>query len=86
MNFAAEILVIILSIFLAIFLILAIILSIYLISLTRQIRRITKSAEKTVDNIGAVVSDVSRVTTPMFIAEMVNKIITKLKKDKKEKE
>ncbi len=84
MNFAAEILVIILSIFLAIFLILAIILSAYLISLTRQIRRITNSAERTVDNIGSVVSDVSKITTPMFIADMVSKFVNKMKKEKKE--
>ncbi len=84
MNFAAEILVVILSVFLAIFLILAIILSAYLISLTRQIRRITSSAERTVDNIENVVADVSKVTTPMFIAELISKIINKFKKDKKE--
>lgn len=84
MNFAAELLVIILSIFLAIFLILAIILSIYLIKLTGQIRRITKSAERTVDNVGKVVSDVSRVTTPMFIADMVSKFVNKIKNEKKE--
>ena len=84
MNFAAEILVIILSIVLAVFLVLAIILTGYLSSLTRQIRRITKSAERTVDNIESVIADVSRVTTPMFVADMIGKIINKVKKDKKE--
>lgn len=84
MNFAAELLVIILSIFLAIFLMLAIILSIYLIKLTNQIRRITKAAERTVDNVGKVVSDVSRITTPMFIADMVSKFVNKIKKESKE--
>ena len=84
MNFAAELLVIIQSIFLAIFLGLAIVLSVYLISLTRQLRRITQSAERTVDNVGKVVSDVSKITTPMFIADMVSKFVNKIKKDKKE--
>ena len=80
MDLASEILVIILSVFLAIFLILAIILSIYLISLTRQIRRVTKSAERTVGNIEQVVSNVSRVTTPIFVADIINKLMNKFKK------
>jgi hypothetical protein len=84
MNSAAEALVIILSVALAFFLVLGIVLMIYLIVLTRQIRRVTNSAEKTVENLGSVVSGVSKVITPMYIAEMVGKFVKKTKKSKKE--
>ena len=84
MNSAAEVLVIILSIALAFFLVLGIVLMIYLIILTRQIRRVTNSAEKTVDNLGSVVSGLSKVITPMYIAEMVGKFVKKSKRSKKE--
>ena len=82
MSPAAEILVIILSIFLAFFLALGIALIIYLIVLTRQIRKVTKSAERTVENLGSVVTGFTRVVSPLFVAEMVSKFIKKIKKDK----
>lgn len=82
MSPAAEILVIILSIFLAFFLALGIALIIYLIVLTRQIRKVTKSAERTVENLGSVVTGFTRVISPLFVAEMVSKFIKKIKKDK----
>lgn len=85
MNSAAEILVIILSIFLAFFLILGIILTIYLISLTRQIRKVTRSAERTVDNLESVVTGFARVLSPMFMAEMINRFIKSFKKKKGDK-
>jgi len=85
MNSSAEILVIILSIFLAIFLIVGIILTIYLINLTRQIRKVTKSAERTVGNLESAVSGFTKVVSPIFVAEMINKFIKKIKKDKKGK-
>jgi len=82
MSPAAEILVIILSIFLAFFLALGIALIIYLIVLTRQIRKVTKSAERTVENLGSVVTGFTKVVSPLFVAEMVSKFIKKIKKDK----
>lgn len=85
MNLAAEILVVILSIFLAIFLILGIILLAYLIKLTRQIRKISLSAEKTVGEIESIVSRIVQVTSPMFLAEIVSKLLKFFKKSKKEK-
>jgi hypothetical protein len=85
MSPAAEILVIILSIALAVFLALGIALTIYLIVLTRQIRRVTKSAEKTVGNLESVVAGFSKVISPMFVAKMVTQFINKVKKEKKEK-
>lgn len=83
MSPAAEILVIILSIFLAIFLILGIILSIYLIKLTRDIRSITKSAGETVNSIGNAVSGIAKLTSPLFIAELVSRYIKKFTKKRK---
>jgi len=85
MSPAAEILVVILSIFLAFFLILGIVLTIYLINLTREIRKVTKSAERTVYNLETVVQRVSNVTSPLIVASMINKIIKKFKKDKGDK-
>ena len=85
MNPAAEVLVIILSVFLALFLILGIILTIYLIKLTSQIRKVTKSAERTVGNLESVVSGFSKVMSPIFVAEMVSKFIKKIKKNKGDK-
>ena len=85
MSPASEILVVILSIFLAIFLILGIILTIYLIKLTSQIRRVTKSAERTVDNFETVVSQATKVISPIFVSEMIMRFIKKFKKSTKEK-
>ncbi len=85
MSPAAEILVIILSIALAFFLILGIALAIYLIVLTKQIRKVTKSAERTVENFESVVSGVSKIITPIYIAETVNNFVKKFKKSKKDK-
>ena len=77
MDQAAEILVIIVSCVLSIFLIVAIILGIYLIKLTAEIRRLAKSAQDTVSHIETAVVGVSRITSPLFIAEMVNRYIKK---------
>lgn len=83
MSPASEILVIILSVFLAIFLLLGIILSIYLIKLTRDIREVTKSATRTVNNIESAVSGVAKLTSPLFVAELVGRYIKKFKKSGK---
>ncbi len=87
MDQAAEILVIIVSSVLSVFLIVAIILGIYLIKLTAEIRRLAKSASDTVSHIDSAVVGVSRLTSPIFIAEMVNRYIkkftSKVKKEKK---
>jgi uncharacterized protein YoxC len=83
MSPAAEILVIILSIFLAIFLALGIALSIYLIKLTRDIRAITKSAERTAQHIESAVSGVAKLTSPLFVAEIIGRYIKKFTKKKK---
>ena len=84
MSSSAEILVVILSIALAIFLILGIILTIYLIDLTRQIRRVTNSAERTAYNLESVVSKFSTVKTPILMVKMVTNFFNKFKKGKGE--
>jgi uncharacterized protein YoxC len=83
MNTPAEILVIILSVFLAIFLVVGIILSIYLIKLTRDIRAVTKSAGRTVSHIESAVSGVAKLTSPLFLAEIIGRYIKKFTKKKK---
>jgi len=85
MNIAAEILVIILSVTLTVFLVFAIILTVYLINLTRQIRKVTDSAERTVGNIESAVSQAVRTSLPVLITEMFTKFLKKFKKDKEEK-
>ena len=83
MNSAAEVLVVILSVFLGLFLILAITLTIYLINLTRQIRKVTNAAERTVGNLESVVSKFSKVISPIFVAEMVTGFVKKFNKKNK---
>ncbi|MGY4893454.1 MAG: hypothetical protein ACO1N2_02030 [Candidatus Saccharimonadota bacterium] len=85
MDQAAEILVIILSVVLSIFLIVAIILGIYLIKLTAEIRRLTQTAQNTVSHIDNAVVGVSRITSPIFVAEMINRYIKKFLKKKGDK-
>jgi uncharacterized protein YoxC len=77
MSSAAEVLVIILAVVLSVFLIVGIILTIYLIRLSAEIRRIAESAQKTVDHIESAVSGVSRIASPMFVAELVGRYIKK---------
>jgi uncharacterized protein YoxC len=76
----AQILVIILSIFLAIFLLLGIILTVLLIKVTHQIKKVTTSAQQTVESIEDVVSGFGRVTSSLAIAKMIANQLKKLKK------
>ncbi len=79
MSSAAEILVIIISIFLGFFLVLGVALVIYLIVLTRQIRRVTKSAERTADHIEAAVAGAAKMASPLFFLNIVKKWASNLK-------
>lgn len=85
MDQAAEILVIILSVVLSIFLIVAITLGVYLIKLTAEIRRLAQTAQNTVSHIDNAVVGVSRITSPIFVAEMINRYIKKFLKKKGDK-
>lgn len=80
MDSAAEILVIIVSVVLSIFLVVAIVLGVYLIKLTSEIRKVTKSAQNTVDHLESAVMGVSRLTSPVYMANLVNKFIKKYAK------
>lgn len=85
MDQAAEILVIIVSSVLSIFLIVAIILGIYLIRLTAEIKRLAKTAQNTVSHIDSAVVGVSKLTSPLFVAELVSRYIKKFTKKGKGK-
>lgn len=75
----AQILVIILAIFLAIFLLLGIILTALLIKVTRQIKSVTDSAKNTAESIEHAVAGFSKVTSPVFLMQMIVKHFKKSK-------
>ena len=83
MSTAPEILLMILSVCLAVFLILSITLVVYLIKLTRDIRNVTKSASRTIEGFESSIKNISRLTTPMFIIDLITKYIKKYKKNNK---
>lgn len=76
----AQVLVIILGVAFAIFLALAIMLIVILIKISRQIRSITSTAERTAQNIEGTVANISRATSPIFLARAVSSFIKKAKK------
>jgi hypothetical protein len=76
----AQILVIILSLFLAVFLLLGIILTALLIKVTRQIKAVTDSARSTAENIEHAVAGIGKVTSPVFLMQMIVKHFQKSKK------
>lgn len=82
MDQAAEVLVIIVSSVLSVFLVVAIILGIYLIKLSAEIRHLAKSAQSTVSHIDSAVHGISKVTSPLFVAQMVGRYIKKFSKKK----
>ena len=77
---ASEILLIIVSSVLSLFLIVAIILGIYLVKLTSEIRQLAKTAKSTVDHVGSAVNGISKLSSPLFAAEMIAKYIKKYAK------
>ena len=76
----AQVLVIILALFLAVFLLLGIVLTIMLIKVTKQIKAVTGSAQRTADAIEHTVSGVTKATSPIVIMKMVAKFMKKAKK------
>lgn len=77
---AMEILVIILSAFLALFLLIGIVLAVLLIKVTSQIKRVTMSAERTVNGLESVVAGVSKVTTPATLGKIILSQLNKRRK------
>jgi len=76
----AQVLVIILSVFLAMFLLLAIILTALLIKVTRQIKTVTNSAQRSAEHIESAIAGISKVTSPLLLARMVMKHFKKSRK------
>jgi uncharacterized metal-binding protein len=85
MDTATFVLVIILSIFLAIFLVVGIVLAVYLIRLTAEIRKIATSAQKTVDHIESAVAGLTKVTSPIFVTEIIDRLVKRFTKSQKRK-
>lgn len=81
----AQILVIILAIVLAVFLLLGVILAVLLIRVTRQIKSVTNSAQRTVEHIEHAVADVSRVTRPLLLFQSIKGFIKRKGKKKRER-
>lgn len=75
----AMILVIILSIFLALFLVLGIVLVILLIKVTKQIKSITHTAERTAMKFEGAAENISKFSSPILIAKMISSFIKKSK-------
>ena len=78
----AQILVITLAVALAIFLVLAIILTIKLIQISRQIRRITNTAERAAVKVESVVNSAAAMVAPAAIAKIIKSMMYKTKKHK----
>lgn len=77
MDSAAEVLVIILSVLLAIFLALVIALVILLIRITKQIKAIASSAERTVHSVESATSQFNKLATPAILFNLVSMIAKK---------
>lgn len=77
---AMQILVIILSVFLALFLLLAIILVVLLIKVTRQIRRVTETAQNAADHMNDLAMNVGKFVSPALIVKFLMKQFNKVKK------
>lgn len=82
----AQILVITLAVALAIFLVLAIILTIKLIQISRQIRRITNTAERAAVKVESVVNSAAAMVAPAAIAKIIRSMMNKSTRKHKNKE
>lgn len=71
MSNAAEVLVIILSVFLAIFLILGIALTVILIKVTKQIKRVTETAQTTVEHMNQFATNASKYSSPALLGKFL---------------
>jgi len=85
MENASTVLVIIVSSVLTVFLVVAIILGIYLVKLTAEIRRIARTAQKTVNTIESAASGVGKLVSPMFMADFIARTVKKYTKGDKKK-
>ena len=81
----AHILVIILAIFLIFFLLLAIILVVMLIRVTRQIKRVTSAAERTLEHVESAAAGFGKVGGPVMLAKLITSIVKRYAKKQRSK-
>jgi hypothetical protein len=85
MDWATQTLVIVLSIMLAIFLVLSIVLIVLLIRITKQIRRVTDTAEKTVTNVSGFVDTAVKFASPAVMSRVASEFVKNFKSKKEKK-
>ncbi len=83
MGSAAEVLIIILAVVLSVFLIVGIVLGIYLIRVSAEIRKITKSVQQTVDAANNAVQGFVKWSSPSMAAKTIFAFAKKFKKSSK---
>lgn len=83
MSGAAEVLVIVLAIVLAVFLVLAIVLAVLMIRITKQIKKITGTAERTVVNLENATNNVTKFSSPVLVGRMIAKQFAQFKNGRK---
>ena len=79
---ATEILVVILSSVLVILLVLSIVLAVILIKITLQIKKVTESAERTVNAVELAISNTAKTTGKMALGRMLFKTFKAISKKK----
>lgn len=85
MDFATQLLIIILSVTLSMFLLVGIVLGIYLIKLTKDINKLTRSAERTASMVESAVAGVAKYKASIFATDALLKYFNKFKQAKKGK-
>ncbi len=83
MDTAAEVLLIIVSSVLAVFLIVTIVAVGYLISILRQLKRITARAENVADTVESAAAAFERASSPIAVLKLIGKIIEQTSNFKK---
>lgn len=79
MDWAPQVLVVILSVFLALFLLLSIVLVVLLIKVTKQIKTVTTSAERTVVKLEEAATNASTYTSLSFLAKAAKNFMSNKK-------
>lgn len=85
MDFATQLLIIILAVTLSVFLLVGIVLAIYLIKLTKDINKLTRSAERTASMVESAVAGVAKYKASIFATDALLKYVNKFKQAKKGK-
>lgn len=76
----AMVLVIILSVFLAIFLLLAIVLTVMLIKISRQIKSVTASAERTALKFENAATNIATYSSPVALVKLFSSVFKRSNK------